>query len=81
MINKLAMATFISNIIYSPFLVRAGGLEPPRLKRQRILSPVCLPIPPRSHDTIIADRGDSVKREVSRPHFPESRLYSLILTF
>ena len=54
MINKLAMATFISNIIYSPFLVRAGGLEPPRLKRQRILSPVCLPIPPRSHDTIIA---------------------------
>ena len=62
-------------------MVRAGGLEPPRLKRQRILSPVCLPIPPRSHDTIIADRGAGVKKEVSRPRSLQLRLYSLILTF
>ena len=30
------------------YLVREGGLEPPRMNR-RILSPVRLPIPPPSH--------------------------------
>jgi hypothetical protein len=27
-----------------------GGLEPPRLLQQRILSPSCLPISPHSHN-------------------------------
>ena len=79
MIIKLAMATFISNILCLLWYER-GDLNPHALYGQRILSPVCLPIPPRSHDTIIANRGAAVKREVSRPHFPESRLYNLILT-
>lgn len=30
-------------------VVGAGGLEPPRTCVLRILSPVCLPIPPRAH--------------------------------
>ena len=29
-----------------------GGLEPPRLLQQRILSPSCLPISPHSHNII-----------------------------
>jgi hypothetical protein len=31
--------------------VPRGGLEPPRSHEQRILSPVCLPIPPPRHST------------------------------
>lgn len=30
-------------------MVRAAGLEPARHKGLRILSPVCLPVPPRPH--------------------------------
>ena len=35
-------------------MVAEGGLEPPRSNDQRILSPMCLPIPPLGHDSNIA---------------------------
>ena len=45
-------------------MVAEGGLEPPRSDDQRILSPMCLPIPPLGHVYNIAPSGGTVKQKV-----------------
>ena len=45
-------------------MVAEGGLEHPRSDDQRILSPMCLPIPPLGHDSNIACGRGSVKHKV-----------------
>lgn len=46
-----ALLTTPANAILKTGMVGAEGLEPSRPKGQRILSPLCLPIPPRPHIT------------------------------
>ena len=47
-------------------MVLQEGLEPSRLIRQRILSPLCLPIPPPEHATRMHARAVSRAQGVSR---------------
>ena len=42
-------------------LVPLTGLEPVRYRYRGILSPLCLPIPPQRHNTIIYSKAHFVK--------------------
>ena len=59
-------------------MVAEGGLEPPRSDDQRILSPMCLPIPPLGHDSNIAwwlpiVKHKLVKKMLTRAAFPNKQ--------
>jgi hypothetical protein len=50
------------------WLVRTAGVEPARGLPLRILSPVCLPVPPRPHGA--TERGNGARNPGSRKRHP-----------